>query len=96
MKISEMIRLCADQLERTESMGIYTGVTLSIHKGERLPFRGPGVELANEKEHYRTYFVPIATILAHVARFLKAEAQRQAAAQPKARTGVLRKKGGES
>lgn len=71
MKHYELLRMCADKLERNPDKGLQDLVLVHPHGMGRFPFSGGGTEKLNETTETAAYAVPIHQILNKLSKALR-------------------------
>jgi len=72
MKHYELLRMCADKLEKYPSeTQFHDLILIHPHHCGRFPFSGGGTEKLNETQDTSAYSVPITQVLVRLARGLK-------------------------
>lgn len=73
MKHFELLRECADRLEKNPEYDTMSGMVLTQPRGTgKFPFAGGGTELLSQTQGNSNYWVPLDRILSSLAKGLKA------------------------
>ena len=78
MTRSELLRACADRLDTcARHPEAPYSLTLSVPRGSKFPFSGPGVELLSISDTHKNYSVPVETILRMTATRVAEDRRRR-------------------